>query len=165
MIGSLLNSVRTIKLAGRHYAIPHPEFSDAYVQVDISDRPDFASWKWELFHEAFGDLWNLLGTTIRPFGLTANDKGLHVRIGEIEVVEKKKSMIFLTREPREVCDLLGLDRDRIGLDEEGVVRGGDGTNGRGFRNMEDMYEFVAGSKLFRESHYVRHSVCLLYSQE
>lgn len=99
--------------------------------------PDVASWKWELFHHAFGDLWNLLGTTIRPFGLTANENGLHVRIEEIEALDRKKSMIFLTKDPWEVCDLLRLDQERIGIDEEGVVRGGQGIDGRGFRTMEE----------------------------
>lgn len=99
--------------------------------------PDLASWKWQLFHHAFGDLWNLLGTTIRPFGLTANEKGLHVRIEEIELLDRKKSMIYLTKDPLEVCQLLGLDAERTGLDEDGVVLGGDGTNCRGFHNMEE----------------------------
>ena len=90
-----------------------------------------------MFHHAFGDLWNLLGTTIRPFGLTANEKGLHIRIEEIELLDRKRSMICLTNDPREVCHLLGLDAARMGLDDDGVVLGGDGTNCRGFQNMEE----------------------------
>ena len=105
--------------------------------MDLRVCPDLASWKWQLFHHAFGDLWNLLGTTIRRFGLTANEKGLQVRIEEIEHLDRKKSMIFLTKDPREVLQLLGLDAERTGIDEDGVVRGGDGTNRRGFHSMEE----------------------------
>ena len=79
----------------------------------------------------------MLGTTIRPFGLTANAKGLHVRIEEIELLDRKRSTIYLTKDPREVCQLLGLDGERTGLDEDGVVLGGDGTNRKGFHNMEE----------------------------
>ena len=79
----------------------------------------------------------MLGTTIRPFGLTANENGLQVRIEEIELLDKKKSMIYLTKDPREVCQLLGLDVERMGIDEDGVVVGGDGRNGRGFHSMEE----------------------------
>ena len=154
----LLNAKRSLSGAERSFAVPHPSIGDAYVQVDLSVRPDLASWRWQVFFHAFGDMWSLLGSIIRPFGLTANDRGLHVRIKEIEVIEKKKSMIFLTREPQEVCELLGLDTERIGFDTEGLVQGGDGTNGRGFRNMEDMYEFVAVSRFFRKENCVKHTL-------
>ena len=154
----LLNSKRSLSTAGRSFATPHPTISDAYVQVDTRVCPDVEAWRWHLFHHAFGDLWNLLGTTIRQFGLTANEKGLHVRIEEIEALDRKKSMIFLTQDPREVCVLLGLEQERLGIDEDGVVRGGDGTDGRGFRNMEEMYEFVTQSRFFRRNSYIRHTL-------
>lgn len=154
----LLNSKRSLSTAGRSFATPHPTISDAYVQVDTHVCPDVETWRWQIFHHAFGDLWNLLGTTIRPFGLTANEKGLHVRIGEIEALDKKKSMLFLTKDPRELCVLLGLEQERLGVDEDGVVRGGDGTHGRGFRNMEEMYEFVTQSRFFRRDTYIRHTL-------
>ena len=154
----LLNSNRSLSTVGRSFAIPHPTISDAYVQVDTRVCPDVGAWRWQLFHHAFGDLWNLLGTTIRPFGLTANDKGLHVRIEEIEALDRKKSMIFLTKDPREVCVLLGLEQEKLGIDEDGVIRGGDGTHSRGFRNMEEMYEFVTQSRFFRRDTYIRHTL-------
>lgn len=90
--------------------------------------------------------------------MTANDKGLHVRIREIEAANKKQSLVFLTREPGEVCRFFGLDEKRMGIDEEGVVRGGDGMGGVGFGSMEDMYEFVVGSRMFRRDSYIRYTV-------
>ena len=157
-IESVLKAERSISGDGLSFAIPHPNFSDAYVQVDISVQSDVASWRWKIFLHAFGDMWNLLGTTIRPFGLTANDKGLHVRVEEIEVIERKKSMIFLTKDPSAVCELLGLKRERLGIDEAGLVRGGDGTGGRGFCSMEDLYQFVVESRFFRRDTYVKHTL-------
>ncbi|KAL8795359.1 MAG: hypothetical protein Q9195_002100 [Heterodermia aff. obscurata] len=109
-----------------------------------------------------------------------NEKGLQVRIEEIELLDRKKSMIYLTKDPREVCQLLGLDAEKIGLDDNGVVLGGDGKNRRGFQNMEEcwttsiirlsskngkadlqvnsMYEYVAGSRFFRRNTYIKHNL-------
>lgn len=46
-------------------------------------------------------MWNILGTVIRPFGLIADDVGLHIRIPEIEHMDKKKSRVLLTTSPTE----------------------------------------------------------------
>ncbi|PQE17065.1 hypothetical protein CJF30_00003782 [Rutstroemia sp. NJR-2017a BBW] len=84
------------------------EEENKYVQVDV--------------HISHGDLWNILGTTIRPYGLTVNNHGLYIRIPEIEMVERKKSMVFLTDDPVRVLDFLGLDEEkwwrRFGSQEE-----------------------------------------------
>ncbi|EHL01324.1 hypothetical protein M7I_2656 [Glarea lozoyensis 74030] len=95
---------------------PHDNYQSAsdkrYVQVDVHHLPTAERFQWELFHSAHGDLWNILGATIRPFGLTANDVGLYLRIPEIEALDKKKSLIFLTSDPKRVLDFLGLDEDK-----------------------------------------------------
>lgn len=92
-------------------ALPHPTLSDAHIQVDIHLCPTVAEWEWLLFLHAHGDIWNLLGTSIRPFGLTATDAGLFLRDPAIERFDRKRSMIFLTRDPAEVLDLLGYEED------------------------------------------------------
>lgn len=157
-LASLLGAERTISTPpSRSLAVPHPELANTYVQVDIRVCNDVDSWKWELFHHAYGDLWNLLGTTIRPWGLTANDRGLHLRIEEIEVMDRKKSLIWLTKHPTVVCGLLGVDADRLGLDSDGVFwftgfeRQRDGT----LMSMEELYAFVLSSRFFRRDAYVR----------
>lgn len=80
------------------------------------------------------DLWNLLGTTIRPFGLTANPAGLHLRVPEIDVVDKKKSLLVLTLEPDVVIRFLGLDAEKYN---------------KPFGSVHEMYEYVTGSRFFR----------------
>ena len=155
---SLLGAERTISTPPScSLAVPHPELANAYVQVDIRVCDDVESWKWELFHHAYGDLWNLLGTTIRPWGLTANDRGLHLRIEEIEVMDRKKSLVWLTKHPRVVCDLLGVDADKLALDSDGVFwfpGHGHQSNGT-LASMEELYAFVLTSRFFRRETYVR----------
>lgn len=135
--------------------MPHPELWDAHVQVDVRMCKDVKDWKWALFHHAYGDLWNLLGTMIRPWGLTVNDKGLHLRIEEIESMDRKKSLVLLSREPGVVCYFLGMERERLGIDDDGFISGGDGKEGRGFGSMQEIYEMVVKLRFFRREAYVR----------
>jgi len=123
-------------------AIPWPERGDEeeeekkegkYVQVDVNVCSTLTSFTWSLFHSAHGDLWNILGSTIRPFGLTVNNRGMHLRIPEIELHDRKKSMIFLTNEPNQILPFLGLDEERWW---------------RPFGNWEEMFEYAAGCRMF-----------------
>ncbi len=81
-----------------------------------------------------GDLWNILGTTIRPFGLTVNDKGMYLRIPEIELLDRKKSMIYLTDSPSQILQFLGLDEEKWWAE---------------FGTRREMFELAAGCRMFR----------------
>ncbi|RDL42171.1 uncharacterized protein BP5553_02150 [Venustampulla echinocandica] len=104
-----------------------------FVQIDVHHLPTPERFRWELFHSAHGDLWNILGTTIRPFGLTCNDRGLYLRIAEIELLDRKKSMVFLTSEPKEVLELLGLE---------------EGKWWKQFKDQEEMFLFATTCRMF-----------------
>ena len=141
-LASPLSAARTFHTSSSpitSFAIPYPGRADAYVQLDVHLCPS-GTFKWQLFHQSHGDLWNLLGTTIRPFGLTVNDVGLHLRIPEIEEVNRKRGMLFLTDSPDEVLDFLGLDAD---------------VYAQPFSSVEALYEFVVSCRFFRGSMYVR----------
>lgn len=74
-----------------------------------------------------------MGATVRPYGLTITDGGLYVRIPEIEKENRNKARIFLTREPAEVLEFLGLDYD---------------TWKQPFASMDEAYEYAATSRFF-----------------
>jgi hypothetical protein len=118
-------------------AIPWPESDPKkekqYIQADIHICSNEKDLTWNLFHAAHGDLWNILGTTIRPFGLTVNDKGLFLRIPEIELLDRKKSMIFLTDSPSQILDFLGLDEEKWWKE---------------FESRKEMFEFAASCRMF-----------------
>lgn len=128
-----------------HFAIHWPSSTDGsnkyeslddrekYIQVDVHLCRSQKQFNWELFHHAHGDIWNILGSIIRRFGLTANDQGLYLRIPEIELHDKKKSMIFLTDEPSKVLHFLGLDEARWWHQ---------------FRSPNEMYTFAAECRMF-----------------
>ena len=110
----------------------HPDLRGWYVQVDvrICKDSDCLCWvskcdvnkvQWSngsltnvwcvtqaLFRHAHGDIWNLLGSTIRPFGLTIDEDALWLRIPEIEKADRKRARVMLTDDPVEVLHFLGM---------------------------------------------------------
>jgi hypothetical protein len=80
-----------------------------FIQLDLHDCPTHQRMRWELFHQAHGDFWNIIGTIIRPFGLTASNSGFYLRIAEVERYNKEMGKVKLTEDPAMVLDFLGMD--------------------------------------------------------
>jgi hypothetical protein len=121
-----------------NFAIPWPQEEDGdnqekHVQLDIHICHSQKALQWGLFHAAHGDLWNILGSTIRRFGLTVNDQGMFLRILEMELYDRKKSMVFLTDEPGKIIEFLGLKEE---------------TWWKPFRERIEMFEYAAGCRMF-----------------
>ncbi|TEY83994.1 hypothetical protein BOTCAL_0023g00150 [Botryotinia calthae] len=104
-----------------------------YVQVDVHICKSEHEFDWELFHSAHGDLWNIIGTTIRGFGLTINNRAFFIRIPEIELADRKKSMVFLTDNPAEILDFLGLEQEKWW---------------KRFSTQQEMFEYAATCRMF-----------------
>lgn len=77
----------------------------------------------------------MIGQTIRPLGLTADEFGLFIRIPEIENQDKKKARVFLTSDPTAVLDFLGLSQ-------------GNGEREKPFKSVNDLFEYAASCKWF-----------------
>ncbi|KAI9892434.1 MAG: hypothetical protein M1814_001391 [Vezdaea aestivalis] len=103
-----------------------------FVQVDVHIcRP--GTLEWENFTKSYGDLWNIVGSQIRGAGLTANDRGFFVRNPEIEELDRKKAMVYLTRDPARVLEFLGLDHEAFE---------------KGWNTPEEMYEWATHCRFF-----------------
>ena len=93
-------------------AIPWP--SDAgtelprHVQVDVRVCADMQTMHWMLFRHAHSDMWNIIGSIIRPYGLTIDETALWLRIPEVEEYNRTQAKIHLTSEPSRVLAFLGL---------------------------------------------------------
>lgn len=97
------------------FAVSWPQRPAVYVQVDIHHCQTLDNFSWTLFHQSHGDLWSILGTMIRPFGLLANETGLFLRVWEIEgKVPKDNAKVFLTSDPATTLEFLGLDEGKFG---------------------------------------------------
>jgi hypothetical protein len=145
-VGEVLGAVRRTSGGGTtSFALPWPDITDeaepgtetdgkgAFVQVDLHVSNGKQGWDWELFHQAHGDLWNMIGSTIRKYGLTVNNVGLYLHIEEIELVDRKKSLVLLTESPDDVLEFLGLDRERWW---------------KQFKSVQDLFEYAASCRHF-----------------
>jgi hypothetical protein len=93
------------------YAVPVQDREGKHAQVDVHICKD-GYLDWDLWMSGYGDLVQILGVLNRGIGLTMNDKGLNVRVEELESTNKKASMILLSKEPQEVMEFLGLDAEK-----------------------------------------------------
>jgi hypothetical protein len=123
-----------------NFAIPDTEREGeqdvvVYRQLDVVVcKPETLDW--EVFTKSHGDMWNILGSMGRFYGITVNDKGCHVRIAEIEPVDRKRSLLHLTSNPVETLALFGLEVD--------------GYQG-GFQTVDEMYDYIASTRFFRHA--------------
>ena len=107
---------------------------DKYIQVDIHIFKSIQEMNWILFKHGHGDIWSILGSIMRRYGLTVDDGALWLRVPEIEQSNKSKAKVFLTSTPSEVLEFVGLHSSRYF----------DGP----FEDAQDMYEYIAKCRMF-----------------
>ncbi|RMZ82815.1 hypothetical protein DV737_g1886, partial [Chaetothyriales sp. CBS 132003] len=84
-------------------------------QVDVHICASPKALDWMLFSHAHGDMWNVLGSIIRPFGLVRNQRGLLIVIAEFAEkaggggMPKYLQRVLLTDDPSSTLGFLGLD--------------------------------------------------------
>ncbi|KAH6610075.1 hypothetical protein Trco_000095 [Trichoderma cornu-damae] len=122
-IALALGAERTIITTGReaagNLAIPWPVdgeddeggLNKKYIQIDVRICETEHRLRWMLFKHGHGDLWNIVGSIIRPYGLTVDDSAMWLRVPEIEESNRKRARIFLTSDPAEVLNFLELPMD------------------------------------------------------
>lgn len=120
--------------------LPSNEEGDYHIQLDIQRCDTVDKFNWMLFFNSSGDFWNILGTALRRYGLTANDRGLHLRVREIETENKQHALISLTSDPGDLLEFLGLDVKDFN---------------KGWSTLEGMYVFLAQHRFFRRDSYIR----------
>lgn len=88
---------------------PLHQHQDHFFQIDIHATPTLSTYNWLLFNHSHSDLFSLLGTAIRPFGLTITDTAVFIRSAEIEAAgQGRRARIFVTDSPRRCWeDVLG----------------------------------------------------------
>ncbi|KAJ9157270.1 hypothetical protein NKR23_g725 [Pleurostoma richardsiae] len=140
-----LGAERTIVNADNscHIAVPWPadeaqEERPRFVQVDVRVCASIPQLQWMLFKHAHGDIWNLLGSITRRYGLTVDDEALWVRVPEIEAHNRRRAKVFLTADPAMVLEFLGLTQAGTVWEEP-------------FESAEAMFEYVATCRLFSVS--------------
>ncbi|KAH6639072.1 hypothetical protein C7974DRAFT_306127 [Boeremia exigua] len=137
--GFLAADHREARGQSQSYALSHPDIPGAYVQVDIELAPGDGTlgaadlFEWTKFMKGDADLLQIIGIAHRPLGLVCNDRGLHVRLEQIEPYDKQKALLFLTRDPDEAMRFYGLDTDQYA---------------QGFASEMELFDWVASGRFF-----------------
>lgn len=155
-ISGALGAVRMIVAKGEeassNLAVPWPDFPGTHVveqasseseseskkpkfiQVDVSIFREKSRLEWTNFKHAHGDIWNLIGATIRPYGLTVDQAAMWLRIPEVEKADKKRGKVFLTADHLQILDFLDLPATTYFQGQ--------------FPDLDAMYEYVARCRMF-----------------
>ncbi|KAF9773033.1 hypothetical protein IL306_009214 [Fusarium sp. DS 682] len=104
-----------------------------YIQVDVRYCLTVKQAKYLRFFQSHGDMWQILGSIIRPFGLTVDDKGLWIRVPEGELINRKKAKVHLTSKPDQILKFLELPVAEYW---------------RPFSSNEAMFEYIAKCPMF-----------------
>ncbi|GKU11725.1 unnamed protein product [Fusarium langsethiae] len=107
--------------------------SGFFIQVDVRYCDTIKQAKYLRFHHAHSDMWQILGSVIRPFGLTMDNVGLWIRIPEIERIDKKRAKILLTSVPNHILEFIGVSSTEYW---------------RPFPDVETMFRYISKCHMF-----------------
>jgi hypothetical protein len=94
-----------------YFAIRAPDHEDKYwIQVDVKVCFKPEMFEWETFELNYASNSKMIGSMLKPLGLTIDPEGLHIRVQEIEETNFPGSMVWVSKNPRDVLRLAGLDR-------------------------------------------------------
>ncbi|KAI4637112.1 hypothetical protein J4E93_010628 [Alternaria ventricosa] len=122
-----------------YFAIDSPHGEENYfIQIDVK-----VCFKPELFHWCHFELnyasnSKMIGSMVKPLGLTMDPEGVHVRVEEMEETNFPGSMVWVSKDPKDALRIVGLDWR--------ILDGGFGTK-------EEIYTYLASSWLFHPGHF------------
>jgi hypothetical protein len=121
-------------------AIPRPErqimsacLFEGSIQVAIRQTIE-ESPNWTAVTKLHGDLWSIIKSIIRPYGLVGDDNGLFLKIDQLEGMGDAQFMFPLTSSFKQALMFLGLLLDPF--------------PGEPFEKVDDMFEFVSQCPMF-----------------
>ncbi|KAI6832085.1 hypothetical protein KC340_g7347 [Hortaea werneckii] len=111
-----------------------------YAQIDLELVED-ELFHWHTFYASYGDMSSLLGHIVRNLGFTCSDRGLWLRLQELDDCKKqpitlniadKDGMIFLSHDKTQVMRFLTLDAE---------------VYERGFATRQELFEWLGKCRL------------------
>lgn len=97
-----------------YFAIAAPsDDEECWIQIDIKVcfKPELFTWY--SFELNYASNSKIIGSMVKPLGLTIDPKGLHVRVEEMEESNFPGSLTWVSKDPKDVLRILGLDRKFI----------------------------------------------------
>jgi hypothetical protein len=94
------------------FAVPMPDEEHVWIQIDVKvcEAGEEEAFAWEKFQLHYASGLKMLGSLIKPLGLTISPAGLHIRVEEMEATDFPGSLVFVSKQPADVLKILGLDK-------------------------------------------------------
>jgi hypothetical protein len=94
-----------------YFAVRAPGYeNDFWVQVDVKVCFKPEMFEWETFELNYASNSKMIGSMVKPLGLTIDPEGLHIRVEEVEETNFPSSMVWISKDPRDVLRITDLDR-------------------------------------------------------
>lgn len=130
-------AVQYKQVNGRHPSTTVTE--EQYAQIDVEVIP-IHLFEWHAFYASYGDMAGLLGHMLHNLGFTVSDKGLWLRMKELDDAKKlpytntadRDGTVFLSHEPSAVMRFLGLSVERYEA---------------GFKTLDELYSWLGECRL------------------
>lgn len=94
-----------------YFAIPAPSPQDDYfIQVDVKVCFNPELFAWATFELNYASNSKMLGSMVKPLGLTIDPTGFHIRVEEMEETNFPGSMVWIANDAEDLLRILRLDR-------------------------------------------------------
>jgi hypothetical protein len=92
------------------FAVPvHANGDNFWIQVDVKVCEKEKLFEWERFTLQYASMSKILGSILKPLGVTIDPEGCWLRVEGLDAVNHDESMVWLTLEPSNMLKILGLD--------------------------------------------------------
>lgn len=112
------------------------------IQLDVQYVTNNTLYGWMLLTHSHGDFWPIIGSMIRPFGLTISTTGLHLLIPELE--DEVKNALKGGKEASRVCLTTSPNKALSYLDFSGQH-----DLSRAFESINQMFSFICTCRFFQ----------------
>ncbi|KAH9865049.1 hypothetical protein IAQ61_008995, partial [Plenodomus lingam] len=132
-----------------YFAIAADEDHDSWVQIDVKVcfKPELFTWC--AFEHNYASHSKVIGSLVKPLGLTLDPEGIHIRVEEMEDTNFPGSMVWINKDPKDMLRIVGLDRRLLDA---------------GFTTRTEIYKAFTSSWLFNPAHFVARLTDKKYSQ-
>ncbi|USP80665.1 hypothetical protein yc1106_07939 [Curvularia clavata] len=121
-----------------YFAVNAPCDEDYFIQIDVKVcfKPELFEWcTYELNYASNS---KIIGSMVKPLGLTLDPEGIHIRVEDIEETDHHGSMVWVSKNPKDLLRIAGLDHRMV--------------HNR-FSTKEEIYQYFASSWLFHPAHF------------
>lgn len=82
---------------------------DYFIQIDVKVcfKPEL--FKWYTFGLGYASSSKIIGSMVKPLGLTIAPEGIHIRVEDLEETDHNESMVWISKDPKDVLRIAGLD--------------------------------------------------------